>query len=105
MNAMEQRMLEAGYVRDPNNVNSLPGSLWYSGAPNVKGCPAGKYIQVLHDRIRIFTQEFFGEWYTKRSYIDTVTVEVFETFEQFAKWMAENGKNAHATTAFSNVMD
>lgn len=85
-------MIKAGYVLSPNNIHSLPGHLMYAGGPGIWTVKNDVEIQVLHDRIRVFRQKFFGTQYSLLSYWDTITEAVFTSVEDLLKWCEQNGE-------------
>ncbi len=105
LNILESDLSAAGWVRNPNNIHSLPGSTWYAGSPSIKSLPSGQECQVLSDRIRIFIPKLFGTPYTKCSYLDTVTVSVFESARDFLAWVNIVGDYKQPLPAFTNSLD
>lgn len=55
----------------------------YPGSGNLPCFPIGHDVQILNDRIRVFTSKLFGEAYSKRSFQDQITVAVFDSVELF----------------------
>ena len=98
MTAFKQELLAAGWVKSPNNIHSLPeiekggGSpVWYPGIVCMP-CPnPGEDVQVCDDRLRVFKLEFFGVSYSKRSFLDTVTVAVFVTVAELLAYCKSTG--------------
>jgi len=105
MNRFESQLLDLGWVRSPNNIHNLQGSLWYAGAPNIKGAPVLHEVQICEDRIRVFTTKFFGLAYSARSWNDHVTVEVFDSVSQFIEWINDHGIYREAGTDATNLFD
>jgi hypothetical protein len=103
---MKEALLKAGYVVSPNNIHSLPGVLMYPGGPGIP-CPnPGREVQVLDDRIRIFTTKLFGEPYTRKSYWDTETVYVLDSVPAFLNWCRCYGTVSEpGLPAFANAHD
>lgn len=77
MNALEFEINKAGYVRGSGPFE------WYAGGPGVPEFPPQFKVQVRDDRIRVYTQEFFGTPYTSRSWWDQRTVAIYLTVEEF----------------------
>ncbi len=90
MKTMFEKMRKAGYVEDPNQIYP-DANVWYAGSSGMLDVPTNYRIDVRHDRIRVFEIRFFGEAYTRRSYIDTVTIAVFDSVSAFLKWLQDNG--------------
>ena len=90
--SLESDLQAAGWVKSPNNIHSLPGSLWYAGSGNIKSLPGAQEAQVTSDRIRVFYAEFFGTHYSKCSYWDTRTVAVFDNATDFLAWVNQVGQ-------------
>lgn len=88
---LRQEMVAAGYVISPNNIHALPGVLMYPDGRGRFAVPEGHEVQVLHDRIRVFRTQFFGEHYSRKSYWDTITVAVFESVPDFRAWCEAGG--------------
>jgi hypothetical protein len=105
LNRLERELFAAHWVKSPNNIHSLPGSLWYASGPNIKAMPTDLEALVQRDRIRIFRMKFFGEPYTRRSFWDTITVEVFDNVTDFLAWVEKNGIYNSALPAGANVWD
>jgi hypothetical protein len=82
-NELVKDLIAAGYFISPNNIHSLPGVLMYAGGPDRPCFPIGTEVQVLNDRIRVFSVKFFGKEYTRESFHDTVTVAVFDSAEKY----------------------
>ena len=92
LNELETELLAAGWVKSPNNIYEAYGSIWYVAGPNVKCPPYPQQTLVQSDRIRVFTTKLFGEPYTRRSFIDTITVAVFDNTKDFLTWVDEVGE-------------
>jgi len=105
LNMLEKELFAAHWVKSPNNIHSLPGSLWYAGGPNIKALPTDMEALVQCDRIRVFKTKFYGEPYTQRSFWDTITVEVFDDVADFLAWVEKNGIYESALPAGANVWD
>jgi hypothetical protein len=110
---IEREMRQAGYVRSPNNIFSLPslhqdGSspVWYAGHPGLLQPKYPQEIQVCSDRIRIFEPVFFGEAYSRRSFYDTKTIAVLTSIPELIDWCHEHGVVSEpGLPAFANAWD
>lgn len=103
---MIQEMQKRGYVVSPNNIFGLPGVLMYANGQGLWTVPDFMEIQVLNDRIRVFKTQRFGECYTRKTYLDTITVAVFDRVEDFFSWCETHGKRSEpALPAFAQGMD
>ena len=87
-----QAMLDAHWVISPNNIHSERGTLMYPAGRQLKRPPVMHEVQVLEDRIRVFKPVFRGEHYSKRSWWDTETVNLFVSPDEFLAWCEENGE-------------
>jgi hypothetical protein len=96
-----KQLFDKGWVVSPNNIHSLPGKLMYAGSGNIKGNKFGHETQVEEDRIRVFEIKYFGESHSKKSYIDTVTVAVFDSVDSFLAWIDKNGIFRQGQAAWS----
>lgn len=99
MNEMVKAMVAAGYVVSPNNIYGLPGVLMYAGGPGIREFGDMLEVQVLSDRIRVFKSKLAGEAYGRCSYLDTITVAVFDSVAAFlaaADKISEPGLPAYA---------
>ena len=102
---MLQAMVQRGY-QVGNNVVGLRGHIMHPTAPGQPWVPPRHEVQVLDDRIRVFTTQFFGIPYTRASYLDTVTVQVFATIADFLNWCRTCGTPSEpGQPAFSNAWD
>ena len=102
---MKQDMLKNGYVCSPNNIHSLPGDIMYANGPGCPQYPSSHQVQVLPDRIRVFTNRFFGQDYSKNSYWDQVTVAVFDSVGAFITSCPEVSKGGINHLTGPNVFD
>ena len=102
VNEMQQR----GYCVSPNNIYSLPGVLMYANGEGLWTVQDCHEIQVLPDRIRVFFQKLFGEAYSRRTHLDTVTVAVFDKVDDFFTWCEQYGKRSEpALPPYAQGMD
>lgn len=103
---MIKRMVSNGYVISPNNIHGLPGVLMYPAGQGIWTVQDHQEIQVLPDRIRVFSQHLFGEAYSRRSYFDTVTEAVFDNCSEFFTWCERHGKLSDpALPSYAQGMD
>jgi hypothetical protein len=89
-NPLVSALLAAGW-QTCATIHHLDGVCMTPAGPGIPEPAHGCEVQVLHDRIRVFTCEFFGEAYSRCSFIDTVTVAVFDTAEAFFAWCRAEG--------------
>lgn len=88
----EAALFAAKFVKSPNYAPDGSGwPVWYASGRETT-VPAGLDIQPLDDRIRLFSKRFFGTAYSKRSYWDTVTEQVFADVPELLAWIEANGR-------------
>lgn len=93
-NEMAQGMIDLGYAVRSGDVHMLPGLIMSPAGPGIPEPLDGQYVQVLHDRIRVYEAEFVGEPYTPRSYYDTRTVAMFDSVAAFEEWCRAHGQRS-----------
>jgi hypothetical protein len=95
-----------GYFRCPNNIHSVPGSVWCAGGPGIPEPPDDLSEVYLHEgKISIIKHRFVGVPY-KRGHYEQDTLESFDTVAQYIEWCNVNGKlSLPGLPAFSNSWD
>ncbi|MBN3761374.1 hypothetical protein [Burkholderia sp. Ac-20365] len=95
----------AGYCRCPNNIHSLPGTIWYAGGPGIPE-PKGLQEVYLHEgKISVITHRFVGIQYVRGHY-EQDEVASFDAVDKFIDWCREHGKISEpGLPAFSNSWD
>ena len=91
LNALERDLCEAGYVRNPNNIYGLSGSMWYPGSGGIPCPPQGQQVQVT-TIIRVFEPVLVGEPYKRGSYYDCRTVATYPDVTSFLDDCCQHGR-------------
>jgi len=107
MNHLEEALHRAGYARSPNNIHSLPGSLWYAGGPGLPE-PKGIMDELLvgnDGSLQIVQSKFEGVPYVCGKYVHK-TIASFDSVPGMIEWLKVNGKvSKPGLPAFSNSWD
>lgn len=97
---MEQRLVDAGYVKSPNNVYGISGDIWYTGGPGVFKPEFGLEIQVCDGAINVFRGHV-----TKHCDCFIEIIHRFTTVETFLNWIKENGRPSLGGVSYANNWD
>jgi len=81
---VEINAIKSGYVRSPNNIANLPGSVWYAGGPGLSEIKWADEIHIDHHErpIAVYMRDPEGK---------SVLVKRFSTWELFLSYCAEYG--------------
>jgi hypothetical protein len=94
-----------GYWRCPNNIHSLPGSVWYAGGPGIPEPSSGCEVYLHDGKIAIIKHRFVGVPY-QRGHYEQDTLATFDTVDQLIEWCKVNGRlSLPGLPAFSNSWD